>query len=134
MENIIDLIKASAIPTATYSELPTEDELVLIEEEILLPIPRDFRLFLLEVSHLVCGTLEPVTVADPAAHTHLSEVTATAWSVGMPRELMAVCQKEDGYYCINQDGEIRYWQDGEVSEESWEDIWQWAEMVWLNTD
>lgn len=133
MEDVIELIKGSAIPTAAYTELPTEDELILIEEEILLPIPRDFRLFLLEVSHLVCGGLEPVTVADPAAHTHLSEVTSNAWSLGMPRELMAICQNGDNYYCINQEGEIQYWRNGEICDEGWEDIWQWAEQIWLNS-
>ncbi len=133
MEDVIDLIKDSAIQTASYLELPGEDELVLIEEEILLPIPRDLRLFLLEVSDLICGGLEPVTVADPGAHTHLSEVTSTAWSLGMPRELMAICQNGGDYYCISQEGEIQYWRDGEITEENWENIWLWAEQVWLNS-
>jgi len=133
MEDVIDLIKESALSTAAYLELPTEDDLVLIEEEILLPIPRDLRLFLLEVSDLVCGSLEPVTVADPGAHTHLSEVTANAWSMGMPRELMAICQDQDGFYCITQEGEIQHWTDGELAGESWEDIWQWAQQIWLSS-
>ena len=133
MEEVIDLIKESALSTTAFLELPTDDDLVLIEEEILLPIPRDLRIFLLEVSDLVCGTLEPVTVADVGAHTHLSEVTANAWSQGMPREMMAICQDNDSFYCISQDGEIQYWNDGELSEQSWEDIWEWAQQIWLSS-
>jgi len=133
LEDVVDQIRESAIKTAAYLELPTEDELVLVEEEILLPIPKELRSFLLQVSDVICGSLEPVTVADPGAHTHLPEVTANAWANGLPREFMVVCQLGDDYYCIDQDGEVHFWQDVEMSDESWEDIWQWAEEVWLNS-
>jgi len=131
MEDIVDQIRESALTTAAYLELPSEDELVLVEEEILLPIPREMKSFLLQVSDVVLGSIEPVTVADPGAHTHLPEVTANAWAKGMSREYMAVCQVGEDCYCINQEGEVLLWQDGEMSDESWEDIWQWAEEVWL---
>lgn len=133
MQDIVDQIRRSAIKTAAYLELPAEDDLVLIEEELLLPIPKELRSFLLQVSDVICGSLEPVTVADSGAHTHLPEVTANAWANGLPRDLMVVCQVVDDYYCINQDGEIHLWQQGEMSDGSWEDIWQWAEEVWLNS-
>ena len=133
MDDIVDLIRESSNKTAVSLELPTHDELVLVEEEILLPIPIEMRTFLLEVSDCVCGSLEPVTVADPGAHTHLSEVTAYAWSIGLPRELMVVCQSGDDYYCIAQDGEVQLWQDGQIVEETWDDIWQWAEEIWISS-
>ncbi len=133
MEDIVDQIRESAIATAAYLELPSEDELVLVEEEILLPIPRELRSFLLQVSDVICGSLEPVTVADPGAHTHLPEVTSNAWANGLPREFMVICQSADDYYCISQEGEILLWQNGEMTEQTWEDMWQWAEEVWLNS-
>ncbi len=133
MEDLVDQIRGSALPTASFLELPSEDDLVLVEEEILLPIPREMRSFLLQVSDVLCGGLEPVTVADPGAHTHLPEVTSVAWSIGLPRELMVVCQCGEDYYCIAQDGEVQFWQNGEIAEQTWEDIWQWAEEVWLNS-
>ena len=133
MEDIVDQIRESAISTAAYLELPSEDDLVLVEEEILLPIPIELRSFLLQVSDVLCGSLEPVTVADPGAHTHLPEVTSTAWANGLPRELMVLCQVGQDYYCVAQDGEVQFWQDGELSDESWDDVWQWAEEVWLNS-
>lgn len=133
MEDVVDQIREAAIKTASCLELPTEDELVLVEEEILLPIPKELRSFLLQVSDVICGSLEPVTVADPGAHTHLPEVTANAWANGLSREFMVICQVSDNYYCIDQNGEVQFWQDGEMSDETWEDIWQWAEEVWLNS-
>ncbi|MDQ7049916.1 MAG: SMI1/KNR4 family protein [Enterobacterales bacterium] len=133
MEDTIDIIREAAVKSAVYLELPSHDQLVEVEEEILLPIPRDFRTFLLECSDVLIGRLEPVTVADPGAHTHLPEVTANAWANGLPRDLMVVCQDGDHYYCISQEGEVQYWQEGELTDQVWLDIWQWAEDVWLKS-
>jgi hypothetical protein len=133
MEEIVDQLRESAIKTASFLELPEEDDLVLVEEEILLPIPRAMRSFLLEISDVVVGSLEPVTVADPGAHTHLPEVTSNAWANGLPREYMVLCQAGNDYYCIDQEGEVHLWQDGELNDETWEDVWHWAEDVWLNS-
>lgn len=133
MEDTIDAIREAALKSASYLELPSHDDLVAIEEEILLPIPREFRNFLLECSDVIIGRLEPVTATDPGAHTHLPEVTANAWANGLPRDLMVVCQTGDNYYCISQEGEVQYWQDGELTDQVWLDIWQWAEDVWLKS-
>jgi len=131
MEEIVDRIRGSAIASASCLELPSHDDLVLVEEELLLPIPNEFRNFLLQVSDVLIGRLEPVTVADPGAHTHLPEVTANAWANDLPRDLMVVCQDGEDYYCITQDGEIQLWQEGEITDQVWMDIWLWAEDVWL---
>ncbi|MBV1911620.1 MAG: SMI1/KNR4 family protein [Kangiellaceae bacterium] len=133
MEEIVDQLRERATSSAVSLELPSEDELVLVEEEILLPIPREMKCFLLEASDILCGSLEPVTVADPGAHTHLPEVTSNAWAIGLPRELMVLCQTGEAYYCVTQEGEVVFWQDGEQTEDTWEDVWQWAEDVWLNS-
>jgi len=133
MEDIVDQLRESAITTASYLELPSEDDLVVVEEEILLPIPREMKSFLLQVSDVIYGSLEPVTVADPGAHTHLPEVTANAWANGLSRELMVLCQVGGDYYCVNQEGEVSLWQEGELVEERWDDVWHWAEEVWLNS-
>ena len=133
IEDIIDELKEVATQTSFSLELPTEDEIVLVEEEILLPIPKDIKLFLLEVSDLLIGSLEPITVADPGSHTHLPEVTATAWEFGLPREFLPICQKGAAYYCADENGEIRFWENGELSDDSWEGIWSWAEEVWMHS-
>ena len=88
MEDVIDQLRerAEIIPVAL--ELPEEEDLVLIEEELLLPIPFELREFLLKVSDVVYGSIEPVTVTDPHSHTYLPEVAAMAWSLGVSRELV----------------------------------------------
>ncbi|TQV89131.1 SMI1/KNR4 family protein [Aliikangiella coralliicola] len=133
MNEVIEALKEAAITQTIPLDLPDEDDLVEIEEQLLLPIPAALKTFLLNVSDLVCGSIEPVTVCDPHAHTHLPEVTAEAWAQGLPRDLMPICQTNHCYYCINQEGNILSWQHGEFGDEQWEDIWEWAEDVWIKS-
>lgn len=114
-------------------ELPDEDLLVEIEEEILISLPADLKEFLLYGSDVVVGTLSPVTVTDPHAFTHLPEVTATAWSEGLPRDLIPICADAERYYFISQDGAVGLWSpDEEIHEdEQWETLWEWINDIWI---
>lgn len=132
-EDIVDALRENAIPQSFPLELPDHDMLVVIEEEILLPIPFVVRQFLLTVSDIVYGTIEPVTAADPNSHTHLPEVTAQAWADGLPREYLPICQVGRDYYYVNENGDVHFWVDGETDEEYWENIWVWAKDVWLTS-
>jgi hypothetical protein len=133
MEDILELLREHNEQVPVPLDLPDEDALVMIEEELLLPIPRDMRQFLLEASDVIYGHLEPVTAADPHSHTYLPEVTAVAWSEGVPRYLMPLCQDGDAYYCVEPEGEVVLWRDGELTDETWPSVWHWARDVWLES-
>ena len=65
MEEIIEQLREANEPVPVPLELPDEDQLVEIEEQLFIDIPFVFREFLLTVSDVVYGSLEPVTVTDP---------------------------------------------------------------------
>jgi len=132
MESIIEELRACNEPVPVPLELPDMDDIIDAEEILLLSLDGEFRKFMLTVSDVVFGTIEPVTVADPNSHTYLPEVAATAWSLGLSRELIPLCEYHGGYYCTNEAGEVLLWQNGEMSdEEPWPDVWQWAQGIWL---
>lgn len=133
MEEVIDELRENAEVVPVPLDLPSMDEIVEAEEEILIGLPFEFRQFQLTVSDLVIGSLEPVTVADPASHTYLPEVAAQAWNDGLPREYIPLCQVGDDYYCVEEDGAVKFWQDGAMTEEEWETVWHWARDVWLES-
>ena len=133
MEDVIELLREHQLDIPVPLELPDEDQLVVIEEELLLPIPRELRDFLLAVSDVVHGTLEPVTAADPYMHTYLPEVAAVAWSQGLPRHLVPLCEIDGNYYCVEPDGEVVYWRHGDLTDERWNSVWHWARDVWLES-
>ena len=134
MEDVIEELRENAEQIATPLDLPNEDDLIEIEEQILLPIPYEFREFLLQVSDVVFGSMEPVTIADSHSHTYLPEVTAIAWDQGVPRDLIPICEYNGDYYCVSTEGEVGFWSNGEVQEdETWPSVWHWAKDVWLQS-
>ncbi|WP_025820562.1 SMI1/KNR4 family protein [Shewanella marina] len=130
MNEIIEQLQELSETVPVPLELPTFEQLVEVEEQILIPLPGDLKEYLLDASDVIYGAIEPVTASDPFSHTYLPEVTSYAWSIGMPREMVAICQQGDSFYCISQEGEIFFWQDGEYTEQ-WESLWDWIEDVWL---
>lgn len=133
MYDIIEQLHERSETVPVPLELPEFDQLVQAEEELLIPLPTALKEYLLYASDVVVGTLEPVTVADPHSHTFLPEVTSYAWSIGMPREYIAICQQSNSFYCIDQEGVVRLWSEDELESEMWESFWQWAEDVWLHS-
>jgi hypothetical protein len=133
MNDIIDELRELNEDRFNSVRLPTEDELVELEEEILISIPADLKEFLLEASDVVYGSLSPVTATEPHEQTHLPELTATAWSLGLPRELIPICEANGGYYFIEQDASIGFWsEDEEINEEHWDNLWDWIGDVWMD--
>ncbi|MBD7976725.1 MULTISPECIES: SMI1/KNR4 family protein [Pseudomonas] len=135
MEDVIDQLREVNETVPVPLELPEEETLVEIQEQILIHLPYELREFLLKVSDVVYGRLEPVTASDPHSHTYLPEVAATAWDIGVPRELVPLCQDGRDYYVVDAEGEVFLWleETGELDDESWESVWHWVRDVWLES-
>ena len=135
MEEVIDELRERNEPVPVALELPDEETLVEIQEQILIHLPYALREFLLTVSDVVYGCLEPVTASDPYSHTYLPEVTATAWDLGLPRHLVVLCHAEPLYYAVDEEGEVFAWdaETEEMLEDTWESVWYWARDVWLES-
>jgi hypothetical protein len=133
MDELIEQLREKNEPIPTPLELPDADMLVEIEEQLLLQLPGEYREFLLTVSDVVYGNLEPATVSDPQSHTYLPELAAVAWDRGVPRHLLPICEHGDNYYCIDPGGAVLYWSGGELTEDEWETIWYWVRDVWLDS-
>lgn len=135
MEDVIDELRERNEDVPVPLDLPDEDDLVIIQEQLLIHLPDDYKTFLLTVSDVIYGSIEPCTVADPNSHTYLPEVTAVAWDIGVPRYLIPICEQHGNYYCIAQDGEISLWtpdsREDDEDQKTWNSIWQWAQEIWL---
>ncbi len=135
MEEVIEQLRELNEPVPVPLELPDEELLVEIEEQLLINLPFELREFLLKVSDVVYGHLEPVTVTDPHSHTFLPEVAAVAWDLGVPRDLVPLCQDGRDYYLVDGEGEVLLWDgdEEELTDESWDSVWHWARDVWLTS-
>lgn len=131
MEDVLEELRELAESVPVPLDLPEHDATVDAEELIFLPFPYEFREYLLTASDVVFGHLEPVTVADPMSHTYLPEVTAHAWSIGLPHDVFPICEVPNGYYCMDPEGIVKLWRDGDFEEEQWDSIWYWVRDVWM---
>ena len=132
MEEVIEQLRELNEPVPVPLELPEEEMLVEIQEQILIHLPFQLREYLLTVSDVVYGRLEPVTASDPQSHTYLPEVTSVAWDLGVPRNLVPLCQDGDDYYVVDEESQVLLWEGstGELSDEQWDSVWHWVRDVW----
>lgn len=135
MDDVIELLRERQHSALVALTLPDEDRLVEIEEQLLIPLPSEYKAFLLTASDILCGSLEPATVTDDYAHTFLPELAAQAWDSGMPRSLIPVCVAGEDVYAIAQSGEVLLWSahTGVQEDMEWSSIWHWAREVWLES-
>lgn len=131
MDEIIALLQAKAESVPVPLDLPSEDDLLNVEEALFLQLPKEYRHFLSEVGDIVLGQLEPATAADPQSHTYIPELAAEQWSLGLPRHLIPICVTHNKTYAVDPDGNISVWQGSKALEGEWESIWEWAYQVWL---
>ncbi|MFL0796360.1 MAG: SMI1/KNR4 family protein [Cellvibrionaceae bacterium] len=132
MQAVIDLLRQYNEDVPVPMDLPDDEDIVDVVEQILLPLPPAYREFLLTVGDVVCGHLEPATASDPNSHTYLPEMAAAAWSIGLPREYIPMCEAKGGYYCLDQEGVVLFWDGASLTDDSWDSIWIWARDVWLD--
>ena len=112
--------------------LPTAEEVTAVEQELGVTFHPDYRRFLLEASDVVFGALEPATITDPDAHTHLPAICEEAWdSEVVPRELIPICEDNGDYYCLGPRGEIRFVSHNGPTDEKWRNLASWIEEVWI---
>lgn len=133
MEDVIELLLEYNQPIPVPLELPDDDDLLDVQEQILIHLPHELREFLLEASHVVYGHLEPVTASDPNSHTYLPEVAARSWDLGMPRHLVPLCLEGDHCFAVEPDGTVLCWSfsNDDYLDDSWETVWHWIRDYWL---
>ncbi|WP_096084929.1 SMI1/KNR4 family protein [Agaribacterium haliotis] len=132
MNEIAETLRERAEDCAFGLELPELEAVVEAQEELLIHIPPIFRDYLLSCSDIIYGHVEPVTIADASSHTHLPELAAELWQLGLPRELIPLCRCGAQVYAVAQDDVVWLWREGEEeAEEFCDDVWHWVRDVWL---
>ncbi len=93
--------------------------------------PPDYRRFLMEASDVIVGTIEPATITNPQSHTHLPDIANSAWSLGVDRSWLPICEDNGDYFCLTPRGAIAYWSHNGPTGEQWPDLAAWIQDVWL---
>lgn len=132
IDTAIEMLQAKNIQVPHPMRLPTEQEVRQMEQQIGVPFHSDYRQYLLKASHVVYGTLEPATITDPASHTYLPEVIASARAYDLPATLLPICEDNGDFYCLTKSGEVVFWSHQGTTNERWQDLAAWIQEVWLH--
>lgn len=112
--------------------LPTEEEVAEAEEKLGMEFHADYRAFLLKASDVTYGALEPALLTDPDSNDDLVKLATKGWEeVGIPRDLLPICEDNADYYCLNDAGEILFWETDSLTGEKWANMAEWLRKVWL---
>lgn len=125
----IDELRRINEPVPRPLRLPTESEVRGAEQRSGVRFHDDLRRYLLQASDVVYGTIEPVTVHG--GHTEIGGVISGARSVGVPDELVPICEDNGDYYCMADTGEVVFWSHNGATDETWSDLAAWIAEVWI---
>jgi hypothetical protein len=134
---VLDLLDALAAlrahdqPPPRPPRLPSAAELDAIESEIGAAIPGDLRLYLMQASDVTVGTLEPITITDASAHTHLPGVLADARGMGVPPHWFPFCMDNGDFFCMDAEGRVHFWSHDGAAAEEWPSLADWIRSCWL---
>lgn len=132
INDVIAELKALAVATPKAPPLPNDALLDKYEEEVGFSFPDDYRTFLKEASNLFVGTLEPLIVTDTrSARGELSVALTKARRVGLPQDLLPICEDNGDYYSFAPDQSIRLWDHNGLSGEKWQNLATWIHEVWI---
>ncbi len=131
LDEMISRLRALNIKVPKPARLPSIEEIEAIETASGVSFPPELKHYLLLASDVVFGTLEPVTVTNPNSHTHFPIVLATARELGVPSDLIPICEDNSDFYCITLSGEVVFWSHNGINDERWPSVASWIENVWI---
>jgi hypothetical protein len=132
LNEAIKQLRALNEPVPKPLRLPTPEEVSATERALGVVFHPDYRRYLLEASDVVHGALEPCTIIPGGGHTDLIPMAQAAWrDLGLPNELLPICEDNGDYYCITDSGEIVFWSHHGSADERWPDLAAWIQEVWI---
>ena len=132
LKDVIQELRNLNEPVPKPLRLPTVNEIDIAQQELGVSFHPDYRKYLLEASDIVHGTIEPCTVISDSWHTDLKSVADDAWNhIGLPRNLIPICEANGDYYCMNEAGEVLFWSHNGATDEKWPNLAAWIKKVWI---
>ncbi len=124
-------------PVPKPLSLPTAEDVAAIERRLDIRLPEDFKDYLLQVSDVICGTIEPVNASNPAYYTYIDTVYEDLMElkeyVNIPADVVPLCQDNGDFYCMEPTGRIIYITHDGIYDKTWASLDQWIEEVWLQS-
>ncbi|WP_247539064.1 SMI1/KNR4 family protein [Ralstonia pseudosolanacearum] len=128
----IEELKELSGGRVTNVPLPDDELISEYESEVGFLFPEEYKYFLKQASNIFFGTKDPLVVThDRTDRSELSNAIGEGRKMGIPHDWLPICEDNGDYYCITQNGQIRFWSGNGVANESWQDLATWVKEVWI---
>lgn len=135
LDEVIKQLKELSDGEIINAPLPDDALLDSYEKDIGFIFSMDYRKLLKEASNIFYGTIELLLVTkDKKYSSELSIVLNDAREQGLPKDWLPICEDNGSYYCLIPDGTVRYWTLDGYSHDSWKNLADWVEQVWIDSN
>ncbi|WP_413208514.1 SMI1/KNR4 family protein [Rhodospirillum sp. A1_3_36] len=134
MREVVEEINLLDDPKGRAQLLPSDALIDKYENLTGIKFSDDYKFFLKSVSNAFVGTLSPFTLNEEFREKYgdLLLGLKEGREVGVPHDWLPICEDNGDYYCLLEDGTVRFWSHDGQAEEMWPDLASWAKEVWLD--
>ncbi|WP_080115825.1 SMI1/KNR4 family protein [Pseudomonas syringae] len=126
-------LKVCRIPLPLHQQLPDDELINAYEHELGVSFPSDYKTFVKEASDSICNGKDVLRLtANRDSPRELLNAVIEARQQGLPDSWIPVCEDNGNYYCILEDGTVRYWSHDGSSNESWPNLASWIKQAWID--
>lgn len=134
----IDIKQAIAELKSVRMDLPKAQRLpdmklvAAYQSELGIEFSDEYRIFAMEASDSIFNGKDALQMtANRDSPRELLMAVQEARQQGVPTSWLPICEDNSDYYCLLEDGSIRYWSHHGETKESWENLAAWIKDVWI---
>ncbi|XKM14511.1 SMI1/KNR4 family protein [Orbaceae bacterium ac157xtp] len=133
LDKVIKKLKDLSNGKVINVPLPDDNLLDSYEKSINFSFSAEYRKLLKEAGNIFYGTIELLLVTrDKKYPSELSLILGEVREQVLPKDWLPICEDNGSYYCLTSGGVVRYWTLDGCNSDTWKDLSDWVEQVWIN--
>ncbi|MFC6301063.1 SMI1/KNR4 family protein [Pseudomonas spelaei] len=131
--DVVSELKGVRLRLPVKQVLPDDAVISDYEAELGISFSDDYKFFVKEASDSIYNGKDALQLTvNRDSSRELASAVIDAREQGMPESWIPICEDNGNYYCLLEDGSIRYWSHDGLSAETWPNLASWIKNVWID--
>lgn len=127
IENAVSLLIKKSNNKRDNRALLSRDDLLKIEQDLNIEIPKDYSYFLTNAANIFHGYYSPFSTIIEIQEASLVLKKLNVFDIPF-------CEDNGDYFLINSAGTVKYFSHNGYSKEYWSSLGDWISKVWIAND
>ncbi|WP_233237922.1 SMI1/KNR4 family protein [Bordetella sp. LUAb4] len=128
-------LKSVRMTVMCTQQLPDDALIAAYEIELGLKFLDDYKVFLKKASDSIFNGKDALCLtANRDSPRELLSTVIEAREQGVPESWLPICEGNGNYYCLLEDGVVRYWAHDGYSDEAWPNLATWIKQAWIDAE